>query len=121
LMRASGVVSLLLLTGVVALGIATTNRWRAGRLARFVTLTLHRDVSLLAVVFVAIHVLTAIIDPYASVSLLSAVVPFTAGAGALWVGLGAVSLDLVLALIVSSLLRRHLSQRVWRGLHWAAY
>jgi sulfoxide reductase heme-binding subunit YedZ len=121
LMRASGVVSLILLTGVVALGIATTNRWRAGRLPRFVTLSLHRNVSLLAVAFVAIHVLTALIDPYAAVTVLTIVVPFVAHGRAFWVGLGAVSLDLVLALIVSSLLRRHLSQRLWRGIHWLAY
>jgi methionine sulfoxide reductase heme-binding subunit len=121
LMRASGVVSLILLSGVVALGIATANRWRPGRLPRFVTLNLHRNVSLLAVVFVAIHVLTALIDPYAAVTVPSVVVPFVAHGRAFWVGLGTVSLDLVLALIVSSLLRRHLSQRLWRGVHWLAY
>jgi methionine sulfoxide reductase heme-binding subunit len=68
LMRGSGVVSLILLTVVVALGIATANRWRAGQ-PRFVTLSLHRNASLLAVVFLAIHVLTGLIDPYAAVTI----------------------------------------------------
>ncbi len=53
LMRGSGVVSLLLLTAVSALGMATVSRWRPGRVPRFVTLGLHRNLSLLAVVFLA--------------------------------------------------------------------
>ena len=67
LMRGSGVVSLLLLTAVSALGMATVSRWRLGRAPRFVTLGLHRNLSLLALVFLALHVLSAVIDPDASV------------------------------------------------------
>jgi hypothetical protein len=88
LMRASGVVSLLLLTAVSALGVATASRLRPGRAARFVTLGLHRNVSLLAVVFLAVHVLTAIADPDASVRAVAAVVPLPSQRYALWLGLG---------------------------------
>jgi sulfoxide reductase heme-binding subunit YedZ len=120
-MRASGVVTLILLTGVFVLGIATTNRWRPRRLPGFAALGLHRSISLLAVVFLAVHILTAVIDPYAAVGVAAVVIPFVAGRSALWVGLGALSLDLTLALIVTSLLRSRLSLRVWRGIHWVAY
>src|SRR5439155_1282351 len=121
LMRSSGVVSLVLLTAVMALGIATVNRWRPGRRPRFVTASLHRNLSLLAVVFVAVHVATAVVDPYAMVGAVAAFVPFVGHANALWVGLGALSLDLVLALILTSLLRRRVGARLWRGVHWIAY
>lgn len=121
LMRGSGVVSLLLFTAVVVLGIATVKRWRPGRLPRFVTPSLHRSFSLLAVLFLAMHVATAISDPYALVSVAAVFVPFAAAKSALWVGLGALSLDLIGVLIVSSLLRRHIGARLWRALHWLAY
>lgn len=121
LMRGTGIVSLLLLTFVVVLGVATVKRWRPGRLPRFVTPSLHRSISLLAVVFLAVHVATAVADPYALVSLASVFVPFVAAKSGFWVGLGALSLDLIAVLIVSSLLRRHLGPRLWRALHWAAY
>jgi sulfoxide reductase heme-binding subunit YedZ len=121
LMRASGIVSLVLLTAVVVLGIATVNRWRPGGLPRFVTTSVHRSISLLAVVFVAVHVGTAVADPYAFVSVASVFVPFVAAKSALWVGLGALSLDLVIALIATSLLRRHLRPALWKGIHWLAY
>lgn len=121
LMRASGVVSLLLLTVVFVLGIATTSRWMPPRLPGFATLGLHRSLSLLAVVFLVVHVVTAVVDPYAAVGLAAVVVPFVAGRSPFWVGLGAVSLDLVVALIVTSLLRARLGLRLWRAVHWLAY
>ena len=120
LMRATGIVSLLLLSVVVALGIATTQRAKlAGH--RAVTHGIHRSASLLAVAFLAIHVLTAVVDPDAAVGLFALVVPFADSARALWVGLGALSLEFVAALVVTSLLRRHFSNRTWRGIHWLAY
>jgi methionine sulfoxide reductase heme-binding subunit len=121
LMRASGVVTTILLTAVFSLGIATTKRWQPARLPRFVTTALHRNVSLLAVVFLALHVGTAVVDPYAHVGPAATVVPFTAGRSPLWVGLGAMSLDLMAALVATSLLRRHIGVRAWRAVHWAAY
>ena len=121
LMRATGVVTLVLLTAVFVLGIATTTRWRTRRLPGFATLGLHRSISLLSVVFLTVHIATAVIDPYAAVGVAAIVLPFVAGKGAFWVGLGALSLDLTLALIVTSLLRHRLSLRVWRGVHWIAY
>jgi len=121
LMRATGVVSLLLLTIVVALGVATANRFRPRGLPLFVTTTVHRNAALLAVVFLAVHVVTAIVDPDAAVRLVSVVVPFTAGWAPFWVGLGALAFDLVGVLVVTSLLRRRLDYRVWRAIHWSAY
>jgi methionine sulfoxide reductase heme-binding subunit len=121
LMRASGVVSLLLLTAVFVLGIATTSRWRTRVLPGFAVLGLHRSISLLAVVFLAVHVVTAVVDPYAAVGVAAVFVPFVAGRSPFWIGLGAVSLDLTLALIVTSLLRARLGLRAWRGVHWLAY
>jgi methionine sulfoxide reductase heme-binding subunit len=121
LMRASGIVTLILLTGVFVLGIATTSRWRPRRLPGFAALGLHRSISLLAVAFLAVHIITAVVDPYAAVGVAAVVIPFLAGKSAMWVGLGALSLDLTLALIVTSLLRHRLSLRVWRAIHWVAY
>lgn len=121
LMRASGVVSLLLLTLVSALGVATVSRWRPGRVPRFVTLALHRNISLLAVVFLVVHVLTAVVDPDAAVSAVSVIVPSLSGRYGLWLGLAALALDLVLALVITSLLRHRIAPQVWRALHYTAY
>ena len=53
--------------------------------------------------FVAIHVLTAVLDPYVTIRIAAIVIPFISSYKPLWLGLGAVSLDLMPALIVTSL------------------
>ena len=120
-MRGSGIVSLLLLTAVLGLGIATSKRWAPQLMPRFVTAGLHRSLALLSVVFVGLHVLTAVFDPYAALGVAAIFVPFVAGRNPLAVGLGALSVDLVIALVATSLLRTRLGPRLWRGVHWLAY
>jgi predicted ferric reductase len=119
--RATGVVSLLLLTAVVLLGVLVNRQGRLPGLPKFVVTGLHRSISLLSVAFLAVHVITAIADPYVSIRLTAAVIPFTSAYETFWIGLGAVSLDLIAALIVTSLARAHISRRIWRGVHWLAY
>jgi predicted ferric reductase len=119
--RATGVVSLLLLTAVVALGAIHRARAAAPRWPRFAVANVHRNLSLLAVLFLTVHVGTAVIDPYAGIGWVSVVVPFVGSYHPFWLGLGAIALDLVLALIASSLLRDRLGLRAWRAVHLSAY
>jgi predicted ferric reductase len=119
--RATGIVTLVLFTVVVLLGILVNRQGRLPGLPRFAVTGLHRSISLLAAVFLAIHVLTAIADPYVTIQLIAAVVPFTSSYQPFQTGLGAVALDLIAALIITSLLRAHIGRRLWRGVHWAAY
>ena len=119
--RATGVVSLLLLSLVMILGLVVNRQGRLPGLPRFGVTSLHRSVSLLAVVFVAVHVITAIADPFVSIRIAAVVIPFTSRYEPFWLGLGAVSLDLIIALIVTSLARARIGRRTWRGLHWLAY
>jgi methionine sulfoxide reductase heme-binding subunit len=119
--RATGVVALVLLTGVMVLGVLINRQGRLPGLPRFAVTNLHRNISLLAVVFVAIHVLTAVIDTFVSIPLTSAVIPFTSGYEGFWLGLGAISFDIMAALIITSLVRSHLSRGLWKAVHWLAY
>jgi hypothetical protein len=119
--RGTGVVSLLVLTAVVALGIATTMRVKSQRWPRFVVAGLHRNLTLLALVFIAAHVVTTVADGYAPIGLKDAVIPFLSPYRPIWLGLGAVAFDLLLALTVTSLLRARIGRRTWRALHWLAY
>jgi sulfoxide reductase heme-binding subunit YedZ len=119
--RSTGVVALVLLTLVLALGMLVTRDRRLPGLPRFGTTSLHRSLSLLAVAFVAIHVITAIADPFVTIGVAAAVIPFTSPYKTLWLGLGAVALDLMAALIVTSLLRARIGRRTWRAVHWLSY
>jgi hypothetical protein len=122
LARGTGAVALLLLTGSVVLGVLGSVRFDAGpRWPRFTIDALHRDVSLLVIVFLALHVLVSVLDGFAPVSLLDAVIPFRGSYRPFWLGLGALSFDLLIALVITSVLRRRLGYRSWRAIHWLAY
>jgi sulfoxide reductase heme-binding subunit YedZ len=119
--RATGVVALLLLTAVMLLGLLVTRQGRLPGLPRFAVSGLHRNLSLLATAFVAVHVLSAVTDGYVNIPITAAVVPLASSYERLWLGLGTVGFDLMLAAIVTSLLRRHLSRKAWRAVHLTAY
>jgi sulfoxide reductase heme-binding subunit YedZ len=119
--RATGIVALLLLTAVLVLGILVNRQGRLPGLPAFAVTSLHRNISLLSVAFVAVHVLTAVLDTYVSIPLLSGVIPFASGYERFWLGLGAISLDLMLAIIITSLIRGRLNRILWRAVHLLAY
>jgi sulfoxide reductase heme-binding subunit YedZ len=121
LTRSTGAVALVLLSVAVALGVADVRRFATPAWPRFVVDALHRNVSLLALAFVVAHVLTAVVDSFTSISLLAAFIPFVGSYRPLWLGLGAVAFDLLLAVIATSLLRRRLGPVAWRATHWAVY
>lgn len=119
--RATGLVCLLLVTGTVVLGLLGAARFNSPRWPRFVVAGLHRNLSLLTLAFLAVHISTAIIDPYAGIRWIDAVLPFVSSYQPFWLGLGAVALDLMIAVIVTSLLRTRLSYRTWRIVHLSSY
>ena len=119
--RGAGIVLLLLFTAVTGLGILTVMRWQSPSWPRFLSAELHRNLALVSVVFLALHIVTAILDPFVSLGWLSVVVPLASDYRPLWVGLGALSVDLFIAIVVTSLLRAWVGQRAWRAVHWLAY
>ena len=119
--RATGVISLILFSLVAIMGILVNRQGHLPGLPRFAVTALHRNLSLLTVAFLGLHVVTAIVDGYAPIPWLSTIVPFTSGYERFWIGLGAVAVDLVGAVIVTSLLRDRLRPAVWRAVHWLAY
>ena len=119
--RATGLVTLLLLTGSMLLGLLTAGRFARAGWPRFLSQGLHRNVSLLVLAFLALHVATTVADTYTSIPLAAAFIPFAAAYKTGWLSLGAVALDLLLALVATSLIRHRLGHRAWRRVHWLAF
>jgi methionine sulfoxide reductase heme-binding subunit len=119
--RGTGFVAVIMLTASVTLGILTSLRWSAPRWPRFVTAALHKNISLLSVVFLATHIATTLFDPVSPVRLVNAIVPFTGTYRPLGIGLGVVAVDLLAALVITSLLKQRIGYRIWRAMHWSAY
>ncbi|SDP51862.1 sulfoxide reductase heme-binding subunit YedZ [Klenkia soli] len=119
--RATGLVSLLLMTLTIVLGVVVRRQGRLPGFARFGVVGLHRNVSLVSAVLLVVHVVSAVVDGYVSIGWLDTVVPFVSGYETFWVGLGTLAIDLTALVVVTSLLRGRLPVRVWRGVHLTSY
>ena len=121
LTRASGLVAIVLLSATIVLGVVASVGWTTERWPRFLSQDVHRNVSLLCIVFVGIHVVTTVADGYVPIGVLDVFVPFRSAYRPIYLGLGALCLDLLLAVLVTSALRHRIGYGSWRFVHWLAY
>ncbi len=119
--RGAGAVSLVLLSVVVVLGLLARVRFETRGWPRFLSAAVHRDLALMTLVFLLLHIVTAVVDPFTHLGLVAAVVPFGSYYRTVWLGLGTIAFELLIAIVATSLLRQHIGARVWRGIHWLAY
>ena len=119
--RISGVLALALFTVTLILGIVT----RSGRpligMPRFSVTLVHRNVALLASAFLVLHVGTLLLDSYAHLNPVDVIVPFLGSFKPFWQGLGTVAFDLIIAVVLTALLRRAIGARAFRFVHWFTY
>lgn len=121
LSRGSGLVLLVLFTAVIVLGVATRTGRAARRWPLFATAELHRTLSLFTVWLLAMHVVTAIADPYVRIGWAATAVPFLSPYRTVAIGLGTLAVDLGAAVLLTSVLRHRLGLRAWRAVHWLGY
>ena len=121
LSRSTGLVCLVLLTASLVLGVGATTRLSSTGWPRFVTQGLHRNISLFVLALLGLHVITVVADDFVPIHLIDAVVPFGSAYRPFWLGLGVLATDLLIALVVTSLVRQHLGYGMWRVVHWTAY
>lgn len=119
--RGAGAVSLLLLTAVVVVGLLARLRFETEGWPRFLTATFHRDLALITVAFLGLHIVTAVVDPFTSLGLTPVLVPFGSSYRTVWLGLGTIAFELLAAIVVTSLARAWIGPRSWRIVHGLAY
>jgi sulfoxide reductase heme-binding subunit YedZ len=119
--RVSGVVALVLLTVSVLLGIVTRSGRPLPGLPRFSISLIHRNLALLSSIFLVFHVGSLMLDSYAKLNVVDILVPFLGAYKPFWQGLGTVAVDLLIAIIITSLFRKRLGARLFKAIHWLTY
>ncbi|MFL6004437.1 MAG: ferric reductase-like transmembrane domain-containing protein [Nocardioides sp.] len=119
--RSTGVVTIVLLTITTVLGVLAIGGRPAGRLPRFVTQAFHRNVALLSLLLLVAHLVTAVLDEFVEIKWYEAFVPFVGSFEPLWVGFGAIAVDLMIIVVLTSLFRTRMNHGLWRGIHITAY
>jgi sulfoxide reductase heme-binding subunit YedZ len=82
---------------------------------------LHTNIALLTRGFGGLHVLASILDPYAGLGPVDALVPFVSAYRGTWLGLGVVSAYVYVISVLISWPVRRLPRPVWLWLHRALY
>ncbi|HEY8815511.1 MAG TPA: ferric reductase [Candidatus Dormibacteraeota bacterium] len=119
--RGAGAVSLILLSAVVVLGVLSSLRFEVPSWPRFLTTGLHRNLALTAVAFLALHIVTAVVDPFTHLGWLAAIIPFSSYYRTFWLGLGVIAFELLIAITITSLVRGLIGHYAWRAIHWLSY
>lgn len=119
--RATGITALILLSLSAFLGAVISAGWRSRRFPEVRSVGLHRNISLITMVFVVIHVVAAVADSFVEIPIAAVFIPFVAEYKPLWVGLGTIAFDLLIAVMVTSYLRDRINPRLWRIIHNLTY
>jgi predicted ferric reductase len=119
--RGSGLAALLLLTTAVVLGVVSVVRVHSPRWPRFALAQLHRNLSLLALTFGAVHVITTVVDSFVPISVVDAFVPFVSEYKPFWLAMGTIGADLMLAVLITTAIRRRIGFQAWRSIHVLSY
>jgi sulfoxide reductase heme-binding subunit YedZ len=75
----------------------------------------------MTVVFLALHIVTAVVDPFTNLGWGATVIPFSSYYRTFWLGLGVISFELLLAIVLTSLVRGFIGHGLWRAIHWLTY
>ena len=119
----AGVFALIGLAASVAVGLVATDRIVMTPGHRVMAQALHRAVSFGALAFLVIHIVTEILAQRAHV--IDSVIPFLSPYRTFYIGLGTISSDLILLVIVTSIFRKRFTAHGkawrWRAIHYSAY
>lgn len=119
--RSAGLVSMVLLTAAVVLGIISSADFPKGHWSRWLRKEVHRRVALVACAMLGLHITAIVLDSFVDVSWINVIVPFSSSYDRLGVGLAAISIDLAIVLIVTSLAQKHIPFITWQMIHLTAY
>ena len=119
--RSGGFVAWGLLAASVLWGLSLSTKALGKRARPNWMLDLHRFLGGFAVVFTAIHVLAIMADSYVHFGLSDVLVPFASAWNPNAVAWGIVGMYLLVAIEVSSLLRKRIPKRAWRAIHFASF
>ncbi len=119
--RAAGIIAYLLLWLSTVWGLAVTSKIFDPLLARAFTYDMHQFISLLGIVFTAVHVVVLVADRYLPFSIAQVLIPFIAPYRPVWVGFGIIGLYLTLLVTVTFYIRQYIGQKSFRVIHYASF
>jgi methionine sulfoxide reductase heme-binding subunit len=121
LARASGLAAYAALCIAVLTGLAPRTRALSFLAQNRAVRALHDWTPWIIIPAALTHVVALLLDATAQISLVSVFVPFQTSYGQLAIGLGTISLDLLIVVLVTTWMRRSMSNGAWQFFHRLSY
>jgi hypothetical protein len=120
----AGVFALIALCASVGAGLISTDRMFLHPGHRVMMQSIHRAVSFGALVFLIIHIVTEILAQ--RIHVIDAFIPFLVPFKTFYIGLGTISSDLIILIVITGVLRKRFTSNGknvwrWRAIHYTAY
>ncbi|NQU37125.1 MAG: ferric reductase-like transmembrane domain-containing protein [Actinobacteria bacterium] len=119
--RSAGLVSMVALTATVVFGIVSSADFPKGTWSRWLRKEVHRRIALVACAMLGLHIAAVVLDSFVDVGWVNVIVPFSSTYDRLGIGLAAISIDLIIVLVATSLAQKHLRFVTWQVIHVTAY
>ncbi len=119
--RSTGFVLLILFTATIVLGHLTASRNASPAWPRFVTQSLHRNLALLSIVFLLIHLGSPVIEGRFGLRVVDVFVPMVPTHISIWTRCAAAATDIMLLIVYVTLLQIGAGGRFWRMVHLTSY
>ncbi len=119
--RATGFTAFALIAGAMVAGLLVRTRAAVGPLKGAGMVDLHRHLSLLGLVAIAVHGGALLFDATVDVSPAALVVPGLIGYRPVATGIGVAAAELALLIHLSFRYRSKIGVKTWRRLHWGTY
>ena len=119
--RSAGTVAYLLLAGSTIWGLLLSSKIIKEAVPAALALAMHNILSWLAIGFTGAHALALLFDTYFTYTLADLTIPFIGPYLPGWVGLGIISLYLMLLTTISFYFRKKIGQKRWRQLHYLTF
>jgi DMSO/TMAO reductase YedYZ heme-binding membrane subunit len=120
-MRSAGLVAWFFLTLTLMWGTVASGRLLPGARARRWVIDLHPFLGAVGLAALVLHIVAAVTDSYIGLTWTNVVVPLTADWRPWGIAAGVVSVWLLVAVEVTSLLRRRLAKSTWHRIHLVSY
>jgi predicted ferric reductase len=119
--RAAGLTGYVLLWLSTAWGLVVSSKILDRVLHRSFSYDFHEFLSLLAIGFVALHVIVLLADQYLPFSLIQVLIPFVAPYRPVWVGMGVIAFYLTVLASATFYIRARIGARAFRLIHYSSF
>lgn len=119
--RSAGLISWTMLSLSIVWGLQLSTKTMKKAIKRPWLLGTHQTLGGLATVFLLVHTVTLLFDKFTNFNLIDLFVPFSSSWHPVWVAWGVVGAWMLIAVEVTSLIKKHLSKKVWHSIHMLSF